>query len=256
MTAKASFIISMALLFSVPAFADLSVGYLTITSDSPTGGEQQLAIINMTGPANCQLTEYTACTPLNFTNWTLTIDYTSSYYNGTGPTEPSPLVFTDSGSGLFGGYDIVPSGSMPSSTNNLFPIDLCGGAGACSDPNIPITTITSVEFSGQISSSSICLYDPAVSGCNVANPTTFAANRNFDLKWNSSSTSSAASPSATGSPYVDEGSTPIAQSPDITVTQASAATPEPSFYLLLTFLLTALLFFARFGRRSKSDSQI
>jgi hypothetical protein len=230
-------LVFIALLFSAPVFADtISIGYLSILSDSPTGGEQELTITNMTGPGNCQAVEYTACTNLNFTDWTLTINYTSDYYNGSGPAEPAPFVFTDSGSGPFGGIGDI----TPSSTNNTFDFDLCAGLGSCANPDDPDTQITSVEFSGQISPSSFCLYDPASNGCNETTPDMFFANPNFDLVWNGSSPES---------PYVDEDLFPYAQSPDITVTDQSIPTeiPEPGTF----FLLTALLPFARLAQRSK-----
>ena len=222
------FIISLS---SFPAFADsISVGYLSILSDSPTSGEQELTISNLTGPGNCYAS-YPACTNLDFTNWTLTVNYTSTYYNGTGPAEPAPFVFT---SATHGG-DLTPS-----SPNNTFDFDLCGGAGSCADPGSPITSITSVEFSGQISPSSFCLYDPSVLGCNPITPVTFFANPNFDLVWNGSSPQS---------PYVDENSN-YAQSPDITVAdQTVNSAPEPRSIILLTALLPFVWFARRRARK-------
>jgi hypothetical protein len=219
------YFVFIVLLGALPAFADsISLGYLSILADSPTGGEQELTINNLTGPDNCY-SSYPACTNLDFTNWTLTVDYTSSYYNGTGPSEPTPFVFT---SATYG--DITPS-----SANNVFDFDLCGGAGSCADG--PITTITSVEFSGQISPSSFCLFDPSVPGCNPITPVTFFADPNFDMVWNANS--------PLGSPYVDENSS-YAQSPDITVTDQNLnSTPEPGSL----FLVTALLPFAWFARK-------
>ncbi|HEY3826889.1 MAG TPA: hypothetical protein VGL82_20160 [Bryobacteraceae bacterium] len=228
------------LMFSLPAFADISVGYLSILSDSPTPGEQELTINNLTGPGNCY-SSYPACTNLDFTNWTLTVNYTGSYYNGSGPVEPSPFVYT---SATYG--DITPG-----STNNVFDFDLCGGVYPCANLDSPITTITSIEFSGQISPSSFCLFDPSANGC-AANPTTFFADPNFDLVWNGGSPQL---------PLVDEDLNPYAQSPDITVTDQSTSTgtvtPEPDeFFPLVAF--AALLPFAWFVRRRnrsiKSDT--
>ncbi|HEY3826890.1 MAG TPA: hypothetical protein VGL82_20165 [Bryobacteraceae bacterium] len=223
--------IFLILLASLPAFADsISVGYLSILSDSPTPGEQELTINNLTGPGNCY-SSYPACTNLDFTNWTLTVDYTSSYYNGTGPAEPTAFVYT---SGTFG--DITPG-----STNNVFDFDLCGGAASCANPDSPVTTITSIEFSGQISPSSFCLFDPAANGCNESSPVTFFANSNFDLVWNGSSPQL---------PLVDEDLNPYAQSPDITVTdQVLNSAPEPGSFFLLTGVLP-LAWFARSRNRS------
>ena len=230
------------LIFSLPIFADeIGVGFLSIVPDNPTGGEQTLTVNNMTGGANCGPGEYTACTNLAFTNWTLTINYTSGYYS---PSAGS-FVYTDPGSGPFGGFgDIIPS-----STNNTFSIDLCGGAGSCANPDSPVTTITSVDFTGQISPSSICIYDATVGGCNMADPTTFFADPNFNLVWDGSSCTGF--PSCTGSPYVDEDLNLYAQSPDIVVGDAIATVPEPGSF----FLLTALLPLAWLVRRSRSARQ-
>jgi hypothetical protein len=226
----------MGMLFAVPAFADISVGYLSLLADNPTGGEQNLTISNVTGSADCDAVEYLSCTNLNFTNWTLTVNYTSDYYNFSGPNVPSPLVFTDGGSGSYGGFGDITAGNSLS-----FPIDLCAGAGSCANPNNPDTQITSVEFSGQISPSAFCLYDIAASGCNLTNPTTFFANPNFDLIWTG----------APGvGPYVDEDSEFLyagAQSPDITVATQSntVVTPEPGGFVLVTALLPFALFLRR-----------
>jgi hypothetical protein len=220
----------LALVPLVPVFADsINIGYIANLSDSPTGGEQELAIYNLTGPANCQAGEYNACSNLNLTNWTLTVDYTSSYYTGTS------VAYTDSGSGPYGGFGDI----TPSSTNNVFDLDLCGGAASCTDIDNPTTTITSVEFSGQISPSSICLYDASAGGCNGSNPTTFFGNPAFDLVWNGSSPQT---------PYVNEDNVAYAQSPDFAVTDQSSGVPEPSTFLLFVVLLPL----ARFARRSQS----
>ena len=228
-------IVLMTLLSSVSAFADISVGYLSILSDSPTGGAQELTVSNLTGPGNCSAygPPYSACSNLDFTNWTLTVNYTSTYYNGSGPTEPSPFVYTSATRG-----DITPG-----SANNVFDFDLCGGAGNCANSASPITTITSVIFTGQISPSSFCLYDPSALGCGSP-PTTFFADPNFDLVWNANS--------PLGGPYVDENSVLYAQSPDITVATQGAGTggvtPEPNEFLPVVGL-AALLCFAWFVRR-------
>ena len=229
------YLVLIVLAVSVPVFADsISIGYLSILSDSPTGGEQEISVFNETG-SNCY-TSYTACTNLSFTNWTLTVNYTSSYYNGSGPKEPAPLVYTDTGSSPFGGFGDI----TPSSTNNVFDLDLCGGAGSCATP---VTTVTSVVFSGTLSQSSFCLYDATVPGCNPTSPTTFFANPNFTMTWDGSSSG--------GSPYVDESSTQYAQSPDITVSNVVSppppppSTPEPASFLLAAGLLPVVLRLAR-----------
>jgi hypothetical protein len=246
MSNRVRLLVFTVLLFSVPVFADsISIGYISILADSPNNGEQQLTISNLTGDTNCVNygPPYSACTSLDFTNWTLTVTYTSDYYNGTGPAEPDPFVFTDSGSGPYGGFGDI----TPSSANNVFDFDLCAGLSSCTNPDDPDTQITSVEFSGQISPSSFCLYDATVPGCNTEDPDTFFADPNFDMVWTNSSPG--------GSPYVDEDLFPYAQSPDITVSDEippSTSAPEPSTFSLLT----AILPFAWFVRRSKSKRTI
>jgi hypothetical protein len=217
-------------LLTAPAFADpivatsVSVGNLSVLADpNGTPGDQQLQINNLTGPGNCYA-DYAACTNLDFTDWTLTVTFTSSYYNtGTNPSLPDPFVVTSATNG-----DITPS-----SLNNVFNFDLCGGINIGNNCT-PATTITSVEFSGQISPGSFCLYDTTVSGCNTTNPDIFFANPNFDLVWNGSSPDT---------PYVDEDDNLYAASPDITVSGQLSA-PEPASL----WLITGLLPFAWFAR--------
>ncbi len=218
-------IVFIALAFTAPVFADsISVGFLNILADSPTVGSQEVTIFNETG-SNCW-SSYTACANLNFTNWTLTVTYTSSYYNGTGPAEPSPLVYTDAAG--FG--DITPG------ANPVFDFDLCGGLSSCVSP---VTTITQVEFKGQISPASFCLWNGTDGVCG---PTTFFADSHFDMIWNGSSPQS---------PYVDQSTVILSQSPDIIVNSASTVTPpvtgtpEPGSL----FLAASLIPVAWFGRR-------
>ncbi len=218
------------LLFSLPIFADsISVGYLQNLADSPNNGEQTITISNDTG-ACVGNSPYDSCTNLTFTDWTLTVNYTSDYYNASGPAEPAPFVYTDFGAGPYGGWgDILAQSSLS------FSFDLCAGLGSCLNPDSPDTQITSVEFAGQITPSSFCLSPD--NSCD-----TFTADPNFDLVWDGSSPVG---------PYVDEGNFQFAQSPDITVNAAevvSSSTPEPNTFLLLT----ALLPIAWFVRRPKS----
>lgn len=218
-----------------PLYGDtVSVGYLQILADNPSPGMQQVTIFNNTGTSSSFFTNtgsgctasYAACTNLSFTSWTLTVEYASSYYNGGGgPNLPQPYVAT---SATFG--DITNS-----STNNVFNFDLCG-----SDPGYdnctPATTITSIEFSGEISSSTFCLYDDASGGCPTDHPITFIADPHFDMSWNDSSPQS---------PYVDENN-PYTTSPDIMV---NAITPEPNSFVMVTALLPPFVLLLR-RRRS------
>ena len=236
--------IVIACVFVVPAFADtVSVGYLSLLSDSPVSGLQELTVNNLTGNVNCQAygAPYEACSNLDFTGWTLTVDYLSDYYN----PSPGSFIYSDG----VGGYGDIAPGSA-----SVFDFDLCADQLTCADAGSPATQITSVEFSGQISSPSFCLYDATVPGCNASSPETFFANPNFDLVWNSNS--------ATGGPYVDEANSPYAQSPDIMVAdQGSGSMPEPSTFFLLTSLLPFLAQLVGSTRevdaaRSRPDSRL
>lgn len=240
----------VSLLFAMPIFADVySVGYLTNTAGSPIPGEQQLTIYNVTGPSNLTGCEaygppFSACSNLTFTNWTLTVDYTSDYYSPGAPGSPASgsLVFTDGGSGPYGNLGDINAGSSLA----LPGIDLCGGSAVCANPYAPDTQITSVQFTGQISPASFTLCDNSVPTCSGPTATTFFANPNFSLTWNASSPPGGSF--ASGGPYVDDGYAVgnfdnfSATSPDITVTDQNVLTPEPNGYVLSTALLPFLLF--------------
>ena len=229
MLKNVKFAVFIVLLFSCRGFGDtISVGNISILADSPIPGEQEVTINNLTGP-NCSIS-YAACSSLNFIDWDLTVTYTSSYYSGgsntgSGPAEANPVTFT---SATYG--DITPGSST------VFDFDLCGGVDVGSGCT-PATTITSIEFSGQISPSSFCLYDATANGCPISNSTTFFASPGFDLVWNSSSPLI---------PYVDETTTTYTYSPDITVVDGA---PEPGSFLLF---LTALFPLVWVVRRSRS----
>jgi hypothetical protein len=223
MLRNVKFVIFIILLFSYRGFGTtISVGNISILADSPTAGDQEVTISNYTGPGNCSIS-YAACSSLDFIDWTLTVNYTSSYYSGApntggGPTEPNPFVTTSATHGVI----------SPSPANMVFDFDLCGGVniGNCT----PTTTITSIEFAGQIAPSSFCLFDQTANGCPLdpQNRTTFFANPNFDLIWNGSSPTS---------PFVNETTTPFTTSPDITVTDQTPIAPEPGSFLLMASML-------------------
>jgi hypothetical protein len=229
--------------FAAPVFADsVSVGYLINQAGSPTGGEQQITVFNVTGASDLSGCEaygppFSACSNLTFTDWTLTVNYTSDYYSpGTGS-----VVYSDSGSGPYGGFgDIDAGGSL-----TLPALDLCANQAVCDTPLDPDTQITSVVFSGEITPDSFTLCDNTVPTCAGTTAATFFADPDFSLTWNSASPTGGSF--ATGGPYVDDGyevgnyDNYTAESPDITVTdQVSAETPEPGGFLLVTGALPFL----------------
>ncbi len=67
--------------------------------------------------------------------------YSGGTNTGSGPSEPTPAIFT---SAIYG--TITPGSST------VFDFDLCGGVNVNNNCT-PATTITSIEFSGQISPS-------------------------------------------------------------------------------------------------------
>ena len=239
MTRRLGFTVLPALfliLTSVPAFAtNISVGYINIAADTPNEGEQQIQVFNLTGDANCS-DAYSACSPLSFSDWTMTIFYNSSYYGTSGaPNPPAPLVLSGGS-----GSSIDPTVTDPSFT---YDFDLCGGTGTCGA--FPATTITSIEFKGSLTSggalaTSVCLYD--VTNCaGQSSPTYIQINPAFDLLWNADSSTT---------PYVDQ-TTFFTQSPDITITNATDSSggtvaPEPGTFWLSSLL--ALIPLARFIR--------
>ena len=161
---------AVALLLSAPvrADADVSVGSISLNADFPLPGEQSIAITNLTGLC---IASYPACSNLALTDWTLTVDYTSTFYNQPGnPALASPYVVQWQNSA----NDIEAGSSL------LVPLDLCNGAavGACGTPT---TAVSSVSFQGEISPASFVLYDPTANGGAGGPGALFSSNGGFSV---------------------------------------------------------------------------
>jgi hypothetical protein len=148
--------LSSAFLLCVPwaSGATITVGALSLTADFALIGEQEIGIANLTGSAGCNAFNQ-ACSNLAFQNWTLTVNYQSTFYNqgGGSPTLPSPYVVH----WLTTADDILPGAPA------TFDLDLCNGADVftCSART---TTITSIVLSGNINPASFQLFDPNANG--------------------------------------------------------------------------------------------
>ena len=125
----------------------ISVGSISLSSDFPLLGEQEISIFNLTGSAGCDAF-YPVCSNLAFQDWTLTVNYQSTLYNqgGGSPSLPSPYVVQWQSSL----DDILPWAPA------VFDFDLCGSADVTSCAS-PTTTISSIVFSGSISPASFPL---------------------------------------------------------------------------------------------------
>lgn len=152
------------------AYGDIPVVNVSISADTPNSGIQEILITNETGPLNGCNSYYLVCDNLAITNWTLTVDYTSTYYNGTGPSLPTPDVVQWQGPG----DNILPTGNLG------FDFDLCG---TTSVPNCsaPTTTITEIDFTGSLDQSIFTIYDPTANGGAGGPGPTFFANPDFSL---------------------------------------------------------------------------
>jgi hypothetical protein len=152
-------------------FGDIPVVNVSISADTPNSGIQEVLLTNETGPFNGCNSYYLVCDNLAIQNWTLTVDYTSTYYNSsTGPSLPVPYVVQGQGPG----NNILPSGNLG------FDFDLCG---TTSVPNCssPTTTITEIDFSGSLDQSIFTIYDPTANGGAGGPGPTFFANPDFSL---------------------------------------------------------------------------
>ena len=186
----------------------IPIGSISLSSDFPLIGEQEISIFNLTGSAGCYAL-YPVCSNLAFQNWTLTVNYQSSLYNqGSGsPSLPSPYVVQWQSSL----DDILPGAPA------VFDFDLCGSADVTSCA-APTTTISSIVFSGSISPTNF----PLSGGAN------FFADPAFSVT------------------LVPSNSYPsdYFEAQDITVRDQSiniSPTPEPSFYGVLAAAISVVL---------------
>jgi len=159
-------IMMLAAVALVPAAAGtIPVVSLSLSSDFPSSGLQEIAVTNDTGMTNGCNSTYLVCDTLAITNWTLTITYTSSYYNSAGgPSLASPYVATWQSSA----DNILPTASK------LLDFDLCGLTDVA-DCAAPTTTISEIDFTGTLDQSSFAIYDASANGgAGGAGPTFFA----------------------------------------------------------------------------------
>ena len=186
--------------------ASIPVVNISINADIPNTGGQEIQIVNETGLTNGCGAYYQVCDQLNIVDWALTVHYTSSYYNSPGnPILPSPFTSTWSSSA-----DNIGTSPL------AFDFDLCSGVSALSC-GTPTTTITEIDFSGQLDQSSFTIYDPnANSGAGGPGPT-FFSNPSFSVVL-----------TPTGSFPAD-----FVESTDGSVSDQISVTPEPSSTLLL-----------------------
>lgn len=195
------------------AFGDLlPIANVSISADFPSSGVQELDITNETGPANGCNSYYLVCDALSIENWTLTVSYTSSYYNVTGPSLASPYV----AKWQSGADDILPTAPL------AFDFDLCG-SNSVPDCSSPTTTITQIDFSGTLDQSSFTIYDPTANGGAGGPGPTFFANPSFSVVLQPS-------PAFPGDYF---------ESQDAFVSNQSVV-PEPQFKLFLIGMLAVL----------------
>ena len=109
----------------------VSIGQLYLLSETPSYGNQTLAVFNSTG--SCDGSFSFVCDNINISNWTLTVDFTNS-------GGPQTQVLTPTGPG-----DVIAPGSFYSPPSWTFDQ-------SCTSGNCPPfdTTITKVIFTGSI----------------------------------------------------------------------------------------------------------
>jgi hypothetical protein len=212
-----------ALLLLLPTTAlasTVSVGSVSFNADFPLTGEQSIVITNLTGLVDGCNAVYSACSNLALTGWTLTVDYTSTFYNQSGnPSLAVPYVVQWNSSA----DDIQAGASL------TVPLDLCNGdaVGICATPT---TTVTSLFFSGAITPAGFPLYDPNANGGSGGPGATFVSGGSFLV---------------TVSPTSDFPND-YYEAVDIIVSEQSSAIPEPACAWLVAVAAT---FFACQRRR-------
>ena len=163
--ASGAFLVVLTVLFSTSAFAgQIPVINLSLSADLPSNGIQELALTNETGSGRGCNSAYVVCDALEITNWTLTITYSSSFYNNSGPALATPFVLHWQGS----------NDNLVSTADTLLDFDLCNGADV-SSCTTPTTTISRIDFTGTLDQSSFAIFDPAANGgAGGAGPTFFS----------------------------------------------------------------------------------
>ena len=212
------------------ASADIApVGIISLNTDFPLTGEQEIDITNMTGPVDGCNSLYPSCTGLSLTDWTLTVNYTSTFYNQPGnPALATPYVLQWQSSA----DDIAPGAPL------TVDLDLCGSLDVFSCPT-PTTTVTSIVFTGEINPVNFPLFDPTADGGLGGPGATFFSDGTFSAVL----TPSLAFPSD------------FFESQDITVSSLGVSpTPEPTSVWLLGALLLVLGIFVIRKRRAGVDT--
>jgi hypothetical protein len=188
------------------------VATVSLSADTPNPGIQEIQIANDTGPSNGCNASYVVCDNVAIQDWMLTVDYTSGYYNGTGPSLASPYIAQWQSSA----DDILPTAAL------AFDLDLCGSNSVLSCAS-PTTTITEIDFSGVLGQSSFAIFDPTANGGAGGPGPTFFANPAFSMVFLPTS----------GFPA------DYYESQDASVGEANAVIPEPDFKLSLACMLAA-----------------
>jgi len=190
--------------------ATVSIGQLYLLSETPSYGNQSLAVFNSTG--SCDGSFSFVCDNINISNWTLTVDFTNS-------GGPQTQVLTPTGPG-----DVIGPGSFYSPPSWTF--DQSCTSGSCPPFD---TTITKVIFTGSIGSVNPTVLNVLLSPGGSSS--TFFASNTFTVEY----TPVLVVDSASGYVYSD----PV----DILVNSYSGSNnnvPEPSGLVLLAVGISAV----------------
>ena len=133
--------------------AQARIGVLRLSSSTPSSGNQQLQLFNLTGPTNCDQVTYTVCDNLTITNWTLVVKYTNL-------TGPHTSTFTATASDNIAPHDNL-LGPYSGQANNPWTFDESCTSGTCPPSD---TVITQVTFTGTIGSSNPTVLNVQSSG--------------------------------------------------------------------------------------------
>lgn len=145
----------------------IDIGELQLFSNTPSSGNQQLQLFNMTG-SNCDAT-YAVCSNLNITNWSLTVEY--NYLGGATQSK----TFTAGAADAIGPYDLGV-GPYTGQASNPWTFDESCTPGTCPPFD---TVITLVTFTGSIGTN-----DPTVLNNLFGAPgSTFFASPTFTVQY-------------------------------------------------------------------------